>query len=155
MDEFGGCVGVVPVLNPAVRGLCCRPYPNHPHGCPNFSKKQGCPPKAPMIDKTLDLSKPVLAIYNRFNLGEHIERMRAKHPLWTDRQLRCCLYWQPGARKQLKKRIRNHLQIGMKVVGSPEAQGVDLTATMRSAGIELEWPPMKWAYQIVLAGVPK
>jgi len=33
--------------------------------------------------------------------------------------------------------------------------GVDVTATMRSAGVELEWPPRKIAYQVYLVGVPK
>lgn len=29
---------------------------------------------------------------------------------------------------------------------------VDVTATMRSVGIDLEWPPITKAYQIALAG---
>lgn len=40
------------------------------------------------------------------------------------------------------------------VVLTPEAHGVNLTETMRSAGIVLEWPPDRLAYQIVLAGTP-
>lgn len=40
------------------------------------------------------------------------------------------------------------------VVHTPEANGVNLTETMRSAGITLQWPTDQVAYQIVLAGNP-
>jgi len=40
-----------------------------------------------------------------------------------------------------------------KVIWCPEAQGVVMTDTMHSAGIDLYWPP-EIAYQIVLVGVP-
>jgi len=32
---------------------------------------------------------------------------------------------------------------------------VDVTATMASLGIKLEWPPVKVAYQVALVGTPK
>jgi hypothetical protein len=41
------------------------------------------------------------------------------------------------------------------VVNNPEAQGVNLTETMKNVGIILEWPPEKLAYQIVLSGIKK
>ena len=41
---------------------------------------------------------------------------------------------------------------GETVIKCPEAQGVNLTETMKNAGIELEWPPENVAYQIVLVG---
>lgn len=34
------------VCDPAIRGLCLRPYYQHPKGCPNYGKKGDCPPRA-------------------------------------------------------------------------------------------------------------
>lgn len=143
-----------------VRGLCCKPYPGHARGCPNFGTKAGCPPQAPLIEAVLDLSRPVTAVYNVFDLAGHREWMRGLHPDWSPRQLDCCLYWQMGARKRLRDEIVKWTmespfeRLAMIAVETPEACGVNLTETMRSAGIVLEWPPDRVAYQIVLAGWP-
>jgi len=80
--------------------------------------------------------------------------MKENHPGWSDRQAYCCLYWQPRARKQLRAKIEGFLRIhpGLKIITCPEAQGVNVTATMKLIGIELEWPPREIAYQVVVAG---
>lgn len=147
---------VNPVIDPGVRKLCRKPYPNHKRGCPNYGKKEGCPPSVPMISEVIDVSRPVYAIYNVFPFGEHVENMRRKHPKWSQRQLECCLYWQNTARKQLREIINEFLWTPGKyrIVECPEAQGVNVTETMRRVDIELEWPPRIYAYQIVLAGCP-
>lgn len=136
-----------------MRSLCCHQYYNHPLGCPNYDKKPGCPPKAKIFDKVYDMSQPIYAIYNTFDLASHIAKMREKHPRWSDRQLKCCLYWQGTARKRLKEQIRlfrlGHSEFS--VCKTPEAMGVNLTQTMINVGIELEWPPVNKTYQIVLA----
>jgi hypothetical protein len=77
-------------------------------------------------------------------------------PKWTDRQLKCCLYWQPKARKALKNEIEAFLgqHPGLRVIMTPEAAGVHITATMDYLDIKLEWPPKHWTYQVVLAGMP-
>jgi len=143
------------IIDPKVRGLCVKPYPNHKKGCPNYAKKKGCPPMCPVISETLDLSQPVYAIWNTFPIGEHVERMKAKHPDWTERQLYCCLYWQPKARKQLRQLVDEFcfaMRQSFTIVACPEAQGVNLTETMKGVGVELEWPPRINARQIVIAG---
>lgn len=143
------------VVNSGLRKLCERPYPNHSRGCPNYGKKAGCPPGAPLLPQTLDMYGTVYAIWNMFAFGEHVESMRALHPEWSQRQLACCLYWQGKARKQLRQEIECfHQEHGTDwvVCQCPEAQGANLTKTMRSIGIRLEWPPKTKAYQIVLAG---
>lgn len=150
---------VRPFIDHDMRKLCLHPYPNHPKGCPNFGKKEGCPPRAPTIEKTLDLSAMVWAVWNVFDFRSHVEKMRVAHPLWTKRQLECCLYWQPKARGQLKLEIMRHVRaewngVPNRLVACPEAQGVNLTETMRQVGIELEWPPVTVALQIVLIGKP-
>jgi len=129
------------------------PIPRQP-GCPNFAKKEGCPP-APMLHRYLDLTQPVFAVVHEFDFAGHVERMKAAHPSWSDRQLQCCLYWQGGARKLWKIGIKEFLwsHPGYTAVACPEAMGVNITETMRLAGVELEWPPVKVARQVALCGM--
>ncbi len=145
-------------INPTV--FCRQVYPGHPKGCPNWNHKTGCPPKVQPAEDIIDLRGSVFAVYNRFDLGAHIAKMRVAHPAWSERQLACCLYWQPRARKQLVQELSAFLSspechsLGppRKVLSCPEANGVDVTRTMANAGIKLEWPPKQWAYQVVLVG---
>jgi len=150
-------IKVVPVIDPKVRGMCRLQYPGHKTGCPNFSKNDRCPPKAPLIEDYLDLNRPVFAIYNTFDLAEHVNKMKAKHPNWSERQLYCCLYWQGSARKALREEIKKFLLLHPETIiaDTPEAMGVNITETMKNVGIILEWPPKSVAYQVVLAGYPK
>ena len=140
----------------SARELCARRYPGHPRGCPNRGRA-GCPPGARPLGEVLDLRLPTFVVWNAFPLGRHVTRMRWKHPGWTVRQLVCCLYWQGTARKQLRAEIAKFMAkyVGdWTVLTCPEAHGVDVTATMRAAGVELEWPPTVTAYQVALAGRP-
>ena len=150
---------VTPVIDPKVRALCVAPYPNHKKGCPNFGKKAGCPPQAPMLGDAIDLSKPVYLIYHKYNFKGHVERMRAAHPDWSQRQLECCLYWQGTARKGLKAAIADfnfeHFGQFFFINSCPEAMGLNVTATMKSIGVELEWPPVNFTHHVALAGTAK
>lgn len=143
------------------RCMCMMEYPNHKKGCPNYGKKEGCPPSAPMFDSVYDLSKPIYAIYNVFNFKRHVECMRDKHPDWSKRKLECCLYWQGTARKDLKKRIEMFERFipttykDYAITTVPEAMGVQVTETMKKVGIEIEWPPVHIAFQIAFAGEKK
>ena len=109
-----------------------------------------------MFGDMIDLDRPVFAIVNEFDLGSHIERMRQGHPTWTQRQLECCLYWQTKARKQLTEEIGRFLREhpGCVVDTTPEAGGVNVTETLKVAGVRLEWPPRNIARQVALAGSP-
>ena len=151
---------VEPVIDPRVRGLCTKPYEGHPKGCPNFGRCDRCPPHAPTIENMIDLSRPVFVVWNAFPLGEHIEKMRVKHPDWTERQLLNCLYWQGTARKQLKQKIEDFRWYtlirnpGFRyiVLTTPEACGVNVTETMASVGEALQWPARTVAYQVAIVG---
>lgn len=151
---------MVPVLDERACGEWCRlPYPGHPRGCPNYGKKDGCPPDARSLSDLLVGGGPVWAVWNRFDLAAHAARMLERHSGWSRRQARCVLYWQPGARKQLRVRIQDWLgrfRLGgpWQLVGNPEAAGVDVSATMKQVGLHLLWPPERYAYQIVLVGRP-
>jgi predicted metal-binding protein len=146
---------VVPVLDFSVRKLCYSPYYKHKKGCPNWNKKEGCPPKLPTIDKILNLKRTIYVIYNKFNFLEHTNRMRLRHPDWSDKQVECCLYWQGSARKCLREEIKKFIKEHRSyyIESCPEGAGVDITKTMKKIDIELEWPPKKYTYQVVLAGI--
>jgi predicted metal-binding protein len=149
-------VRVCPVLDPSVRVLCCRPYDLHPQGCPNFGQRATCPPAAPLFSHIYDMAKPVWAVVNEFALGAHVTRMRVTHPGWSERQLRCVLYWQGSARAELARKIKLALATlpGYRAETCPEAMGVNVTETLRVVGIELEWPPVRFTRQIALLGIP-
>lgn len=42
---------------------------------------------------------------------------------------------------------------GYHISTCPEGSGVNITETMKNVGINLEWPPKNYTYQIVLAGI--
>lgn len=140
------------VVEPTVRKLCTSAYPGHPRGCPNFGKKESCPPQVPMIDKVLDLKDAVWAFWVDFDLSIHREKMRKRHPKWSRRQLDCCLYWQGTVNKKLRETVGQRLLTNSRVVYCPEACGVNVTATMKTIGVILEWPPVNIVRKIALVG---
>jgi predicted metal-binding protein len=148
-------IEVDPQIDYQVRGLCVKPYPLHPKGCPNVGKCDRCPPKAPLFHEAFDLTQPVYAVVNEFDLAAHVERMKAANPQWTDRQLYCVLYWQGTARKQLKAKIEAALSSfhGYEATWCPEGMGVNVTETLAAIGIELEWPPKRIVRQVALLGI--
>ncbi len=150
-------IKVIPVYDHKFRGMCRLPYLGHKAGCPNFSKNSRCPPQAPYLEDYLDLNSDVWAIFNRYDLATHVEKMKIKHPKWSERQLYNCLYWQPSARKSLREEIKGFslLHPDTIIAGTPEAMGANITETMKNVGIILEWPPKSVAYQVVLAGYSK
>lgn len=143
------------VFEPTVRKLCPQRYPNHTKGCPNYGKKDGCPPKAPLFVEVCDMEQPTFVIWTRFEFGAHVARMKKKHSEWSDLQLKCCLYWQGTARKVLKGEIEEFKRMypTYQVTRCPEGMGLNITETMKKAGIELEWPPEKYTYQVAVGFV--
>lgn len=138
--------------------LCRLPYPNHPKGCPNYGKRDLCPPKCPRLDEAFRMDCPFHLVWMEYDIGEHARRMQASHPDWTDRQCYCCLYWQGHVRSRLRDLEQNFLwdrDGGYVATQCAEAMGVNLTEMMRvNCGIELEWHPRETVYKISLIGVP-
>lgn len=142
-----------------MRALCARPYPGHKHGCPKFNSGYvNCPPHAPKVFDYFHKESVFFMVVNEFDIGRHMQRLSEKHPSWSDRQLRCCLYWQSAARKQLLHKVDHVLSQetfkGFISTMCPEAMGINVTETMKRAGILLEWPPLRVARQIALLGLP-
>lgn len=141
------------IFNKKIQELCCKPYYNHKNGCPNFAKKKGCPPNVQLINDVLDFNKDMFIVYTEFDIKSHVVKMRKKLPRWTERQLYCCLYWQPRARKIHKDELKKSMV--KKIISCPEAYGVNVTNTMKNIGIKLEWPPKNIVRIVSLAGYNK
>ena len=137
--------------------LCTRKYRGHQKGCPNYNHKKGCPPRLPKLNSVIRSSGPIYIIWNVFLFREHVRRMESLHPEWSEYQLRCCLYWQGKARKELRVEVERFVMelhpARHYIIWCPEAYGVNVTDTMVEIGYYLEWPPENIAYQVVLAGV--
>ena len=151
-------------VNPVIayrtcRTLCVKEYYNHKKGCPNYGKKESCPPNTLPFNEVYDLSKPVYAIWNVFDFKSHVKRMEVNHPTWSKRQIECCLYWQRTARKQLKEQIRAFKRRPFgemyNITQCPEGMGVLVTNTMRQVGVVLEWPPENFTHQVAFAGIKR
>lgn len=128
------------VLSSQVGEWCQMPYPGHKKGCPNYGKADRCPPKALHVSEYFNLEKPLYFVHSEFDLKAHAERMKERHPNWSDRQCRCVLYWQPKSRKQMKERV-GYACSALKtnrVAACPEAMGVNVFATARLSGLHLD-----------------
>lgn len=126
-----------------IQHICRRPYYKHRKGCPNYNKKDGCPPNQLLINNALDFEKDLYVIYTEFPVGKFAKRMRIRHPGWSLRQIYNPMFWQPQARKiqrieEAKAVEENNLT---KIITSPEAHGVNITELMKNIGISLKW---KW-----------
>ncbi len=139
-----------------IQNLCRLPYYHHPKGCPNFGKKDGCPPNQLLIDKILDFDKELYLIYTEFNVREFAERIKQMYPEWNERQCHNPRYWQPKARKiqrEEENKAKETLNL-TKIINSPEAHGVNVSELMKKAGIILEWiwPPENSSIYLVSMG---
>lgn len=130
-----------------IQAICTAPFYKHSRGCPNFNKKEGCPPGQPLINDVFDFNKDLFIIYTVFNVGEFAERMRRNHPEWSKhpRQWYNPRRWQETDRYNHRKEIKRFLEKyrDMVVNSNPEAHGVNVTQLMANIGIKLnwQWPP--------------
>lgn len=130
-------------VSPGVFKFCQMPYPNHPKGCPNYNHKAGCPPKTQLLNTAhSETHWDTWRIFTySFDLVPHITKMRKAHPEWSERQVYCCLYWQPRARKAFWEAVYNVGYLPTKVLWCPEAYGVNIMQLCRNHGTNFEWPP--------------
>ena len=132
---------------------CRLPYPGHPKGCPNYGRRRDCPPFAPHFLKKF--SPPFYLVAVRFNLAAHAEKMKKKHPHWTEKQARCLLYWQPRVNKILRQaciELIKQLPPGFNFTLKPEAMRVNVITTAFKAGIPIKTRPGKYVWKIALIG---
>ena len=68
-----------------IQTLCKLPYYGHGKGCINHGKKKGCPPRK-TIEEYFNLNKELFVIYTEYKVGEFAEKMRIRHPEWTEKE---------------------------------------------------------------------
>lgn len=138
------------VVDSRVRDWCKLPYPGHSKGCPNYSKKLGCPPERPLFASLIETPFTLVAV--SFNLGAWAEQMKEKHPEWSDRQARCCLYWQGKVRKRLRQACERLVTEDDLVLYTPEATGVNVFETCRTVGLILKRNPQDIVWKVAIIG---
>jgi len=128
------------ITSPRVGKWCVLPYHGHPRGCPYYGKRPTCPPDSRPIAELLDVTRPVYLVYSFFDLRAHVERMKTRHPKWTDVQCQNVRYWQGTARAGLRRNVTAAMGPLRCDVSTfcPEGAGVNVFATARAAGLRLE-----------------
>ena len=144
------------VIDYRAREWCKLSYPLHPRGCPNYGRKDTCPPTVALIPDFVDLNRHVWLVAIEFDLASHVQRMLDLHPKWSDRQARCVLYWQPRVNKMLREDVQTFSTLaGATYTLCPEAMGVDVIKTARKCGIPIKAQPTDTVYKIALMGYPR
>jgi predicted metal-binding protein len=149
------------VIDKKVRNWCKLPYPGHKKGCPNYNKSPVCPPKIGLVNNIFKLRKKHFLAVVKFNILKHAYRMKSKHPAWSDRQCRCCLYWQNTIRKKLRNLCEETIKdynsyfLDLSYTLTPEAMGVDVFKSLKKVGLYLERNPQEIIYKVALIGERK
>ena len=133
---------------------CQLPYPSHPHGCPNYGQCNYCPPYAPVISDFFDLTKPHWFLVTEFDLAAHIEAFQIRHPLWSERRLKCVLYWQNQVRSIQRQQIAEFRLGHPSTVFTqlPEAMNTNVLRTLQALQINFETKPRRKVLKVALLG---
>jgi predicted metal-binding protein len=133
--------------------MCLKRGGSFRKGCPNYGKKEGCPPRE-LISKIFDFNKPIYMICTEIDLEKRVKHIRENHPDWTEAAIYNPRYWQPAARKVHEAEIEKFLEtyLGVYVERTPEGAGINIDSLCRKYGVELEWPPRKITRLVSLAG---
>ncbi len=140
------------IIDYRAREWCKLPYPDHPHGCPNYNHKSTCPPEVCLIEDFIDPTRPIWLVIEEFDLGGHIAKMLTLNPHWSNRQARCVLYWQGTVNKKLELSCQT---IATQHPGShyticPEAMGVDVIHTVKQFGVPIMPRPVNQVFKVGL-----
>jgi hypothetical protein len=131
---------------------CGKAYEGYPKGCPNYDpnriKNNFCPQNAPYLEGKLSYNHYYLLL-SKFEFGGFKDLRRPLHPNWSEKQLGNPRHWQ----NQIKCLIRDALLLykfdyllscgsGVNQSYSMEGVGINVFATMRKIGIQLEVSPV-------------
>lgn len=125
---------------PVANKLCRQAYYKHPKGCPNYNKREDCPPNTRHIFQQYDpLSIHILCV--KFPFLEYISLKELQHPDWTVRALANQRHWQGHLKAQIRdfwEDIKDEYP-QYKLIENPEGQGVNLVQTLSQYDINLQW----------------
>ena len=124
----------------SVNYLCTQQYHKHKKGCPNFNRKQGCPPHIQHLSQQYDLES-INMLLLKFPFRYYISLKQQDHPDWSLRQLSNQRHWQKHLKANLNEYWNNTKEEypGYKVIENPEGQGVNVEETLKLLNIDLDW----------------
>lgn len=138
------------VICPEVQNWCRLPYTTHKNGCMYYGKRDSCPPKAFLLNKISKAPYTLVAI--KFNLEKHIQKLKRKHPNWSDKQARCVWYFQGTLNKRVREECERIADKDSIIFYRPEAHGVNVFETCRRIGLRLKRNPQKIVWKIGIIG---
>jgi hypothetical protein len=143
------------IIDPNVRDYCLLPYPDHPHGCPNYGKSPLCPPQS--VFHPLSHYEPFSSFHLaicQFNLETYCEERRRRFPKSTDKALRNPRLYQAHVKKIFHSTIDRFIEVegidtyeifgcgsGHKNAPSMESVGLHPIRMMQNLGINVELRP--------------
>ena len=150
---------------PEIEDLCHRSYSNHKKGCPNIDKCYHL--NIPNFEIISEYGKynHFYLIYAKFDFKQYKDLRKKEHSNWSEKQIKCVLYWQKSVKKILSEFINqqdlsNHGYIlgcgtGLKIknqdrVGSMENSCINVFSTCKLNGIKLEINPKNNIYLVCL-----
>ncbi|MGI6484602.1 MAG: hypothetical protein ACOX0R_03195 [Candidatus Dojkabacteria bacterium] len=130
--------------------LCVQPCYNYKRGCPNFGKKEGCPPNLKHISEEYDMNS-IHILLLKFPFGEYFAQRKEVHPDWTDRALINPRHWQNHLKACLNREWENIKDDYPEhtFIQNPEGQGVNIVETLEGYEIEMEWSASDESGEIV------
>lgn len=151
------------IFTPKTKLWCQLPYPNHPHGCPNYNKSPLCPPNSPefTMDSLYGYKKLIL-LWVEFNFNQYKQEMGKKHPSFSQKQVECCLYYQNTLKNMLKLEITKYSPSlilgcgsGFGSCYSMESVGINVMMTLKKLQIPFEVKPKTKILLCTLLGLQK
>lgn len=136
-----------------VRNWCRLPYLDHPNGCRYYGQRDDCPPRAKLFNEIVKPPYALVAI--RFNLDEHVRKLKKKHANWSDRQAGCVWYFQGTLNKRIREECEKLKKKNSVVFYRPESNGVNVFETCKRIGLRLKRNPKRFVWKVAIIGVKK
>jgi predicted metal-binding protein len=115
---------------------CKKPYPGHKHGCPNYGKKELCPPFSKFMKDNIEKYHYFYLIYAEFDFRGYKDEMSILLPDWTEKQLGCCLYWQTQLKNKFYTYVKEFITSTDLLLGCGSGFGKNIQS-MESGGINV------------------
>jgi predicted metal-binding protein len=151
------------ILTKETHKWCQRGYKGNEGGCPNYGKKELCPPHSAFLGGFIDLYSQFYLLVCGLDLITYKEIRASRHPQWSERQLEHPYYWQGSIKKILRREILNVLKLNpkkklylsgtgsgfstkelkrfQKKIYSMESLGINVFSTLRLNHIRIEKEP--------------
>lgn len=134
---------------------CKLPYNEKDEGCINFNKCKE------MVTFDKFSNEPYILNAMKWNYKKYIRDMKKRHPSWSLRQLGNIWYYQIHCRRLLGE-ASNRMQYNymwkrnktLKVMTSPEVNGINVLATMLRLGLDIEVKPINYVWFVHILFTP-